>query len=225
VHYIILCHVMWCDVMWCDVMWCDVMWLLHITSHHITSHVWHVQHASFLCDMTGMRDVMVHYIRSCVMWCDSFMCDMTRFSICDVTRSYVPWLVCGRHDVNASCLPQTSHGTYERVMSRECVMSTTNESWCVCREWDAECYGALVRVLCDVQRLIDVRHDSFICSMTYLCATWHINVWHVGCYGALDRVLCDVQWLIFSCVTWLIHMYHDTLMCDMTHQRVTCGML
>jgi len=45
----------------------------------------------------GMRDVMVHYIRSCVMRCDSLMCDMTHSCVtCATCLIHVAtWAGCG----------------------------------------------------------------------------------------------------------------------------------
>jgi len=49
--------------------------------------------------------------------------------------------------------------------------------------------------------------DSFICDMSHVsCLTWLIHMWHDSLY---------LTWLIYrwhlSCLTWLIHMWHDSL--------------
>jgi len=53
------------------------------------------------------------------------------------------------------------------------------------------------------------------------CVTWLIHVWH-------DSSMYDMTWGDWSicdmthwCVTWLIHMWHDSLMCDMTWYDMT----
>ena len=54
-------------------------------------------------------------------------------------------------------------------------------------------------------------YASFIHDTTHSCVTWLIHMWH-------DSFICDRT---YSYVTWLVHMWHDSFICDMTHSYVT----
>jgi len=51
-----------------------------------------------------------------------------------------------------------------------------------------------------------MRHDSSICDVTHFCATWLTHMWH-------DSLMCDM----ICDVTWLVRMWHGLLICSMTH--------
>jgi len=49
------------------------------------------------------------------------------------------------------------------------------------------------------------------CVTRFIDMTWFIHIWR-------DSSICDMT---HPCVTWLIHVWHDSSMCDMTHPCVT----
>ena len=140
------------------------------------------------------------------------MCDLTHFCVMwrmhmfNGTHSYVPWLIhtcltpwyawrdsfmC---DVTKSCITRF-------IRTRDVTHSHTCRDWFMCVTW-------LIH-MCNVTQLY----------VWYDCATWLIHMCDVTHPIAQVTLMCNVThsyvWRdSFICVTWLIHMWHDSFISD-----------
>jgi len=157
------------------------------TSHRGISVSWLI-HLWYICVMT--------YSSVIYLWHDSFICDMT--------HSSVSWLIHLQH-------------------AREELEALATAPLIVIYLWHDS-------FICDmthssVTPLIYLWHDSFICGMTRSCVTWLV---HVPCavapltvtYVQHDSFKCEMNDSCMTycdiCATWLIHVWHDWFMYDMT---------
>ena len=133
----------------------------------------------------------------------SFWSDAARTFICDMTRSYVTWLVHMWHDsficdMSHSCVTWLIHVWHDSLM---CDMTHSCVTWLI-HVWHDS-------FICDITHsyvtcLVHVWHDSFICDMSHSYVTCLVHVWH-------DLFICDMTHLHVTC---LIHMWCDSFICD-----------
>jgi len=59
--------------------------------------------------------------------------------------------------------------------------------------------------------VIDTWYESLMCNTTHWCVTWLINMWH-------DGLIChrSVTWRIDWYLTWHVNTWHESFICDMT---------
>ena len=81
-----------------------------------------------------------------------------------------------------------------------------------------KCVMFLIEVCCIVcvTRRVHTQYDWFICDMTRSYVAWLIRMWH-------DSFIFDMthSYVTHSYAIWRIYMWHDSFMCYMTHSYVT----
>ena len=203
-----------CDVTHLYVTWLIlwVTWLIYVT--------WLI-----LCDVTHLY---VTWLILCAFqarrplkstWHDSLLENMYVWQfayMCDMTRSCVTWLI-QVHMWHDSLL--------EDIHVWQCALMSDMTRPCVTRllqvhMWHDSLWYDMTHSY--VTWRIHTWHDSFIRDMTHLYVTLLIYTWYDIAMNTSISLARTVNWIwlnymTHSVVTWLIHMGHDSFICDTTH--------